>query len=142
MTEQFDPTSPQRDLTIPDDSGQRLESDWEEQEPSNDAVRHPQRRALRTFIGLMAVALVGFSAALACQALVPRHPEWRSALIWASIVSLIAIGCVGPIAIAMRYSYRVHGSIRPALWTIARVLVIGLIWSAMTNRPDDDTSEG
>ena len=141
MTRQFDPTSPQRDIIILDGSGVRPESDWEEQEPSEDAVHHLRRGALRAFIVSTVVALVGFSIALACQALIPRHPEWRSVLIRASMVSLFGIGCVGPIAISLRHSCRVYGSLRPGLATIMRVLVFGLVWSAMTNR-HDDTREG
>lgn len=141
MTEQFDRTPPQRDLASPDGSGRRLESDWEEQEPSNDAVRHLQWGALRAFIVSTAVALVGFSTALACQAVIPKLPEWRSVLIWASMVSLFGVGCVGPIAISLRHSRRVCGSLRPGLATILRVLVFGLVWSAMTSR-HDDTHEG
>lgn len=137
-----DPTQPRQPSTPPEGSEQGLASHWEEQGPSDDPAPYPPRGALRAFIVMTGVALVGFGIAIACQALISRHPEWRSVLIWASMISLFVVGCVGPIAVATRYSYRVHGSIRPALWTIARVLVVGLIWSAMTSRPDGDTREG
>lgn len=94
---------------------------------------------MRTFLVILSgvvVLVTGFTLTLVFQALIPTHPEMKDTLIWASIASLV-VGCVGPIAIAMADSYRVHGSLRPALWTMARVLIIGVIWSAITNRNDE-----
>ena len=142
MTDRSGLWKPQQATTHPEDSEWEPEGDWvEDQHRHDDPARYFRWELFRSFLAMVAVAVFGFSSAITCQALIPAYPEWRTVLIWASMVLLFGVGCVAPIAISLRHSYRVHGSLQPALWTIARVLVVGLIWSTLTNR-DDDTNEG
>ena len=142
MTDRSGLWKPQQATTHPEDSEWEPEGDWvEDQHQHEDPARYFRWELFRSFLAMVAVTVLGFGSALTCQALIPKYPEWRTVLIWASMVLLFGVGCVVPIAIAMRTSYRTCGSLRPALATILRVLVIGLIWSAVTNR-DDDTREG
>lgn len=90
------------------------------------------------FLSTLVVAAVGLTLTLVFQAMIPSRPEMKDILIWASIASFVVLSCLGPIAITMVHSYRVHGSLRPALRTIAWFFVVGVIWSALTNKHDDD----
>jgi len=91
----------------------------------------------RFLLGSVIWAIAGLALTLTFQAAIPHYPEVRSYLIAASVVALV-ITCGGPLAVATVESYRLHRSLRPALATIAWVLVVGAIWSALTSRGDSD----
>ena len=84
----------------------------------------------------IAVAVVGVALTLLFQSMVPAHPNDRDLLITASLVSFYGIACLGPLTVSLVHSNRVHGSLRPALRTIALFLVVGLIWAAVKDRSE------
>lgn len=92
---------------------------------------------IRLLLASVVVAAIGLALTMMFQSMIPAHPHERELLIAASLVSFYGVTCLGSLALPVLYSYRVHGSLRPALRTIAFVLVVGAIWSALTNRVDE-----
>ena len=94
-------------------------------------------RRVGLFVASVMVAVIGLTLTIVFQAMIPAHPDDRNLLIATSLVAFYGIACLGSLSISVVHSYRVHRSLRPALRTIARVLVVGAIWSALTNRTND-----
>lgn len=92
---------------------------------------------VRLFVASVVIAAIGVALTAMFQIMIPSHPHERDLLIAASLVSFYGVACIGSLSVPLRYSYLVHGSMRPALRTIAWVLVVGAICSALTNRTDD-----
>lgn len=92
---------------------------------------------VRLFMASVIIAAIGVALTAMFQLMIPAHPHERDLLIAASLVSFYGVACMGSLSVSVVHSYRVHGSLKPALRRIAWVLVVGAIWSALTNRAND-----
>ena len=92
---------------------------------------------VRLFLASVVIAAIGVALTATFQLMIPAYPHQRDLLITASLFSFYGVACMGSLSVSVAHSYRIHGSLRPALRTIAYVLVVGAIWSALTNRTDD-----
>lgn len=91
----------------------------------------------RLFLASVVIAAIGVALTAMFQLMIPAYPHKRDLLITASLVSFYGVACMGSLSVSVVHSYRVHGSLRPALRTIVWVLVVGAIFSALTNRSDE-----